>query len=566
MPDPRHVGHDRRHQRPVHLPARRATSGTAADFLVYASSPEPLGAGRLAPATSQPANQTVALSDDFLQPGRLPRHAAVFNVSVQEHGVPAPAEPVGRSSTAVVDPQLAELMARAVLVDLAARDRRQARRGSRRTCSPRRSSPRRPAPSGSRRAAVVGQVVVRRSSSGGSPLARPSSGGRRSGLGDRVHEHRPDQLDLPGPRAVPVSRGRDGCGIAASPGGVQSSRRTESGVSRFSTGTPCSLGQLRPSPRGPAPSRSAATGSCSAQARGSGGPSVRGARVGQVVLGHRRARVRAATHAVGVALGAAAVEAPGAQQRARASVGIAWAAATIAASGMIRPGRDVALARRSRRGSPTARGPRPAPGGRGPGAGPTYGATARRGRRAEGCAARSNSWRAHSSLPASTQLGGQHVAQLDEHLDVEGGVLQPRLRQRPGRPVGGGVLLGHPVAEQGLDERGQPDARVAEQPPGQLGVEQRGRGAGRPRPGRARSWVAACRIHSVPASASCSGRQRVERDRVDQAGAGALAAQLDQVGAGGVAVARGPLGVDRDRAGAGRERGAGLGQRRPGSR
>jgi multiple sugar transport system substrate-binding protein len=57
-------------------------AGTAADFLVYASSPEALGAvasgGYL-----QPANQTVALSDDFQQPGRLPEHASVFTFSVK---------------------------------------------------------------------------------------------------------------------------------------------------------------------------------------------------------------------------------------------------------------------------------------------------------------------------------------------------------------------------------------------------------------------------------------------------------------------------------------------------
>lgn len=60
---------------------------TAADFLVYASSPEALGyvasQGYL-----QPANQTVALSDDFQQPGRLPRHASVFTFSVKSMQFP----------------------------------------------------------------------------------------------------------------------------------------------------------------------------------------------------------------------------------------------------------------------------------------------------------------------------------------------------------------------------------------------------------------------------------------------------------------------------------------------
>ena len=57
-------------------------SGTAADFLVYASSPDALGevasAGYL-----QPANQTAALSDAFQQPGHLPKHASVFTFSVK---------------------------------------------------------------------------------------------------------------------------------------------------------------------------------------------------------------------------------------------------------------------------------------------------------------------------------------------------------------------------------------------------------------------------------------------------------------------------------------------------
>ena len=58
--------------------------------------------------------------------------------------------------------------------------------------------------------------------------------------------------------------------------------------------------------------------------------------------------------------------------------------------------------------------------------------------------------------------------------------------------------------------------------------------------------------------------QGVEADRVDQERAGALAAELDQVGARGVAVAGGALGVDRDRPGAAGQRPAGLGQRRRG--
>ena len=55
---------------------------TAADFLVYASSADALSqvasGGYL-----QPANQTVALSDAFQQPGRLPVHSSVFTFAVK---------------------------------------------------------------------------------------------------------------------------------------------------------------------------------------------------------------------------------------------------------------------------------------------------------------------------------------------------------------------------------------------------------------------------------------------------------------------------------------------------
>ena len=56
--------------------------GTAADFLAYASSPGALAlvsyGGYL-----QPADQAVALSDAFQQPGLKPRHASVFTFSVK---------------------------------------------------------------------------------------------------------------------------------------------------------------------------------------------------------------------------------------------------------------------------------------------------------------------------------------------------------------------------------------------------------------------------------------------------------------------------------------------------
>lgn len=57
-------------------------AGTAADFLVYASSPDAL-AEVASTGYLQPANQTAALSDAFQQRGHLPKHASVFTFSVK---------------------------------------------------------------------------------------------------------------------------------------------------------------------------------------------------------------------------------------------------------------------------------------------------------------------------------------------------------------------------------------------------------------------------------------------------------------------------------------------------
>ena len=83
-----------------------------------------------------------------------------------------------------------------------------------------------------------------------------------------------------------------------------------------------------------------------------------------------------------------------------------------------------------------------------------------------------NSWRAHSALPWRGEVDAHEVAQLDEHLDVEGGVAQPRLGQRAGGPVDRGVLLGQAQAEVVLDHRGEADPGQPEEPSRQLGVEE----------------------------------------------------------------------------------------------
>ena len=110
---------------------------------------------------------------------------------------------------------------------------------------------------------------------------------------------------------------------------------------------------------------------------------------------------------------------------------------------------DVAAARRSRRGSPTARVRRPGRGGRGPGACPTYGATGPAAGRGGSAVDQVLELLAGPlGLAGLLELAAERLAQLDEHLDVEGGVLQPRLRQRPRRPVDRGVLLAQAAAQR----------------------------------------------------------------------------------------------------------------------
>ena len=78
-------------------------------------------------------------------------------------------------------------------------------------------------------------------------------------------------------------------------GGAHSTRRRESGVSRFSAGMPTRSDSAVTAARARL-SRLAATGSFSAQARATGGPSVRGERVGRSCSGISATRVSAATH------------------------------------------------------------------------------------------------------------------------------------------------------------------------------------------------------------------------------------------------------------------------------
>ena len=179
--------------------------------------------------------------------------------------------------------------------------------------------------------------------------------------------------------------------------------------------------------------------------------------------------------------------------------------------------------------------------------------------------AANSSW-AHSHFPASCSWAASHVAQLDQQLDVQRRVGQPFRRQRPGRPVRRRMLLQQPDAEQLLEHGAQGDPRIAEQPAGQLGVEQRPRAADPPRTG---SEVLAGRVDD-PLRIGDRRTERTEIGRTCAAGGSAggpkamgsirwvpepRPAELDQIGALAVAEAVGPLGVHRDRAGSGLQAG-----------
>ncbi len=153
------------------------------------------------------------------------------------------------------------------------------------------------------------------------------------------------------------------------------------------------------------------------------------------------------------------------------------------------------------------------------------------------------------ALPGQLLL--QRVAQVGQELHVERRVPQPRFGERAGRPVDGGVALLQGVAEDVLHHRAETHPGEAREPPGQLGVEE---ALGD------HAYVAQAReilgggvqqplgVLDDLAEAGEVGAGH----RVDQGRTGALTAQLHEVRALPVAVARGPLGVDRQRTAAGR--------------
>ena len=148
-------------------------------------------------------------------------------------------------------------------------------------------------------------------------------------------------------------------------------------------------------------------------------------------------------------------------------------------------------------------------------------------------------------LAGCFELGGQGVAQVDEQLDVEGGIGEPGGGQRPGGPVRCRVVLGQAQAQGLLDDGAEPDVLSAQEAGCQLGVEQGG-GLQAAR-GQARDVLVGC-VEDPLGSVEGRGQlgQRAAGHRVDEKGADAVSSELDEVGVLSVAEAGGPFGVNGD--------------------
>ena len=151
-------------------------------------------------------------------------------------------------------------------------------------------------------------------------------------------------------------------------------------------------------------------------------------------------------------------------------------------------------------------------------------------------------------------LGQQCVdgcAQLDQHLDIECGVVQPRIGQRTLGPVGRTVAFGQAQTQEPLHHGRQVDPFQTGQPPGQFGVIQRGRT--HPHLGQARQILVGGVQDPLIRGQHLGHRpQHIQGaaavvDRVDQDGARSAATDLNQVGPVGVPETGGAFGVDRER-------------------
>ena len=373
------------------------------------------------------------------------------------------------------------------------------------------------------------------------------------GFDKGIGDHLCGCVNLPGPRAELGERVADGLPRSTGSGGVQATRRSSSGVSRFSTGMFSSLGARLDDAARAALSRASASGLRSAQARGGGRRRRRRARSGG----------RSVAGAAGLDRGPPAVELGAARaagellQRGEFALGLRAARAPRRrATRRARAGRARCRSRgRSRRGPSTARGrrrgcarprtvcsPRQPP--------PRL--RARRLRlavehRGELLLRRSRSCRCVEQLAASASRRSTSSSTSSAAYSSQD------CGQRPGRPVGGGVLLGEVDAEQCPRRRRRARRAACPSSRAPSSVSKIARGVEADLAQAGRSWLAACSIHSSSPMASLQRGEVADRRRIEEEDAGAAPEDLDQVGALRVAEAGGALGVDRDRAVAGGE-------------
>ena len=235
---------------------------TAADFMVYASSTDAVSEV-VREGYLQPANQEVAFSDDFLQPTDLPASGTVFNESVGRMVI-SPLLDTWDELETTVEPYLREMFYAVPTIDLPligdgdrpglAADP-QSRDGDADS-------------SDGASDGDAGPVGLPESLASAATTASARIGAVRRTCQARAPRSR---------RATETAWVRGSRSRVA--GGVHSTRRTKSGVSRFSAGSLSSSAVAVMASRASC-SRRAATGSLSAQARGGGGPSARGVRVG----------------------------------------------------------------------------------------------------------------------------------------------------------------------------------------------------------------------------------------------------------------------------------------------
>ena len=141
-----------------------------------------------------------------------------------------------------------------------------------------------------------------------------------------------------------------------------------------------------------------------------------------------------------------------------------------------------------------------------------------------------NSCAAISVLPDSSRARGHGVAELGQQLDVQGRVPELRRGERAYGPVGGAVPLLEHLAELALHEGTEADALTAEEPTGELGVEE-GLGS-QAQLGEAREVLGGGVQDPLDTlGRPLDGGEVRDGDRVDQGRAGPLPAHLHQVGA-----------------------------------